>query len=90
LIRDELAKGAMWPGCVAVLKVFGQYLAQMVLVDDQQSAEEFAAQGADHPFADRVRSGRLRWACENPDAVRCEDGVEGVAELACTIPRSGT
>ena len=86
LSRGELAKGAMWPGCVVVLKVFGQYLAQMVLVDDQQPVEELAAQGADHPFADRVRSGRLRWAGENPDAVRREDGVAGVGELACTVP----
>ena len=32
LSRRELAKGAMRPGGVVVLKVFGQYLAQMVLI----------------------------------------------------------
>ena len=66
----ELAEGAVRPGGVVMLKVFGQYLAQMVLIDDQQPVEKFPAQGTDDPFADRVRSGRLRWAGENPDAFR--------------------
>ena len=43
--RCELAEGAVWPGGVVVLQVFGQYLAQMVLIDDQQLVEELAAQG---------------------------------------------
>jgi hypothetical protein len=58
----------------------------VVLVDDEQPVEDLAAQGADDPFADRVRPRRLRWAGENPDAVRLEYGVEGVGELACAIP----
>jgi hypothetical protein len=72
----ELAEGAVRPGCVAVLKVSGQHLTQVVLVDDQQPAGEFPAQGAGDPFADGVRSGRLRRAGENPGAGGCEYGVE--------------
>ena len=62
LSRWHLAQGAVRPGCVVVDQVFGQCPAQVMLVDDQQLVEEFAAQGADHPFADGVRSGRLRRA----------------------------
>ena len=70
LSRCELAEGTVRPGGVVVAQVLGQHPAQMVLIDDQQPVEEFAAQGADDPFADGVRSGRLRWAGENPDAFR--------------------
>jgi hypothetical protein len=52
--RGELAEGAVRPSSVVVLKILGQHLSQVVLVDDQQPVEEFPAQGADHPFADRV------------------------------------
>jgi hypothetical protein len=57
LSRCELAEEAVRPGRVVVLKVFSQHLPQVVLIDDQQSAGEFLAQGADDPFADRVRLG---------------------------------
>jgi hypothetical protein len=50
----ELAKGAVRPGRVVVQQVLGQHLAQVMLIDDQQPVEEFPAQGADDPFADRV------------------------------------
>ena len=82
----ELAEGTVRPGGVVMPQVLGQHPAQVVLIDDQQPIEEFPAQGADDPFADRVRSGRLRRAGENPDACRREDGVEGAGELACAIP----
>ena len=55
----ELAQGAVRPSVVVVQQVFGQHLSQVVLVDDQQLVEELPAQGADDPFADCVRSGRL-------------------------------
>jgi hypothetical protein len=35
-------------------QVFGQHLAQMVLIDDQQPVQELAAQGADDSLADGV------------------------------------
>jgi len=53
----QLAEGVMRPGRVAVHQALGQHPAQVLLVDDQQPAEEFPAQGADGRFADRVRSG---------------------------------
>ena len=56
LSRCDLAEGAVRPGCVVVAQVFGQHPAQVILIDDQQPVEQFPAQGADHPFADRVRS----------------------------------
>ena len=86
LSRRELAQGTVRPGCVVVAQVFGQHPAQMVLIDDQQPVEKLAAQGTDHPFADGVRSGRLRRAGQNPDAFRREHRVEGAGELARTIP----
>jgi len=82
----KLAEGTVRPGCVVVPQVLSQHPAQMVLVDDQRPVEDLAAQGTDGPFADRVRSGRLRRAGENPDAFRFEHGVEGVSELAGAIP----
>jgi hypothetical protein len=54
LSRGELAEGAMRPGRVVVRQVLRQHPAQVLLVDDQQPVEEFPAQGADDPFADRV------------------------------------
>jgi hypothetical protein len=41
--RWQLAQGAVRPGGVVVLQVFGQYLAKVALVDDQQPAGEFPA-----------------------------------------------
>jgi hypothetical protein len=41
--RGELAEGTVAPGVVIVLQVLGQYLAQVVLVDDQQPVEELPA-----------------------------------------------
>ena len=54
LSRCELAEGAVRPGGVVVLKVFGQDLAQMVFIDDQQPVEELPAQGTDVSLADRA------------------------------------
>jgi hypothetical protein len=86
LSRGELAEATVRPAGVVVLQVLGQHLAEMVLIDDQQPVEKLTAQGADDPFADRVRSGRLRRAAENPDAFRGEHGVEGAGELARAVP----
>jgi hypothetical protein len=54
LSRCELAKGMVRPGCVVVAQVLSQHPAQMIFIDDQQPVEDLPAQGADHPFADRV------------------------------------
>jgi hypothetical protein len=82
----ELAEDTVRPGGAVMPQVLGQHLAQVVLIDDRQPVEDLPAQGTDHLFADGVRSRGLRWAGENPDAVRLEHGVEGAGELACAIP----
>ena len=82
----ELAEGAVRPGSVIVPQVFGQRPSQVVLIDDQHPVKELPAEGADDPLADRVRSGRLRRAGQNPDALGDEYGVERAGELACVIP----
>jgi hypothetical protein len=84
--RDELAEGTVRPSSVVVLKVLGQHLSQVVLIDDQQPVEEFPAHGADHPFADRVRPGGLRRAGQDPDALCGEHGIERAGELARAVP----
>src|ERR1017187_5377663 len=72
LSRCELAEGTVRPGGVVMPQVFGQSLPQMMLIDDQHPVQEFPAQGTDDSLADRVRSGSLRWAGENPDPFRRE------------------
>src|ERR1019366_1176595 len=67
-------------------QVLGQHLAQMTLVDDQQPVEQLPAQGTDYRLAGGVRSGRLRWAGRDPDAIRGEHGGEAACELASAIP----
>jgi len=84
--RWQLGQGAVRPGAVVVEQVFGQYPAQVLLVDYQQPAGELAPQGADHPFADGVRLGRLRRAAEDSGAVCVGHGAEGPGELPCTVP----
>src|ERR1039457_3933896 len=86
LSRGELAEGAVRPGGVVVHHVPGQHPPQVVLICDQQPAGQLSAQGADHLFADRVRSRRLRRAGGNPDALRREHGAGGAGELAGAIP----
>ena len=81
----ELAERAVRPGRVVVPQVLNQQPAQVVFMDDQQPAEDLAAQGTDDPFADRVRSRRLRRADENPDPFRPEHGIEGAGELASAV-----
>ena len=81
----ELVKGAVRPGGVAVLQVLGQDLAQVALVEDEQSDEYLAAQGADHALADRIRLWRLRRAEKDPDTRSGEHGVERLRELAAAV-----
>ncbi len=48
----------------------------MAFVDDQDPVEQLAAQGSDHAFADRVRSGHSGWTGQDLDVVGGEDRVE--------------
>ena len=86
LSRYELAEGTVRSAGVVMRQVLGENLPQVVLIDDQHPVEELPAQGADEPFADRVRSGRLRRVGRDPGALGGEHGVEGAGELARTVP----
>ena len=46
----------MWPVVVVVDQVFVQPPTQLRLVDDEDPVEQFAAERAHHPLADRVRA----------------------------------
>jgi len=58
----------------------------MLLAGDRQPVEELPAQGADRPFADRVRSRSVRRAGHDPGTHRGEHGIERAGELARTVP----
>jgi hypothetical protein len=53
----------------------------MSLAEDQHAVQEFAAQGADKAFADRVHPGCLDGADQDPGAGGLEDGVERGGEV---------
>ena len=73
--RAELAEGTVRPSRIVVPQVFGQHLAKVTLIDDQQPVEDPRRKVP--MIADRVRSGCLRRADQNPDAFRGENGIEG-------------
>ena len=58
MVGDALADALMRPGGVVMLLILSQDSAQVRLIKDQGPVQEFAAQGADEPLADRV--GRRR------------------------------
>jgi hypothetical protein len=66
----SLCPGLVRPMAVVVHSVLIKHVRKMGLVDHQQPVEQFAAQGAHHPLADRVRP-RSPWRTEDdPDAPR--------------------
>ncbi len=89
LSRGKLAQGTVRPGGVVVAQVLGQHASQVVLIDDQQPVEQFPAQGTDHPFADRVRSRRLRRAGKNPDGLRLEPRRNGCSVISLMLAACG-
>jgi hypothetical protein len=70
---------------VEVHEVLGQYLFEVMAVDDQHSIQQFAASGADPSFSDRVRSRCSYRRAQNADALAGEHGIEGIGELAVSI-----
>jgi hypothetical protein len=52
---------------------------------DQDVVEDFAADGADDPFAVGVHPGCLRRALDHVEIVGLEDGVEHLAVLAVAV-----
>ena len=57
----------------------------MSLVDDQDAVEEFAADGADEAFGDRVGPRRAHRCPDDLDVDGGEDGVEGRGELGVAV-----
>ena len=61
--RHKLAEGTVRPGGVVMLKVFGQHLAQMVLIDDQHPVEKLP------PQAPRAKPRAAYWSAPKlPDS----------------------
>jgi hypothetical protein len=71
---------------VDVRRVLGQYVFEMVPVEDQYPIQQLAAEGADPAFGDRVRSGRPHRCTQDADAFAGEHGIEGAGELGIPIP----
>lgn len=74
---------------VVVVDVVGDELFELLLVPDNGSVKELAAQGPDPAFGERVRD----WGFEDVEAFGSEDLVEGVDELTAPVadqrPRIG-
>jgi hypothetical protein len=62
-----------------------QHGSGVSLVDDQDPVEEFAADGADEAFGDRVRPRRAHRCLGDLDIDDCEHGVECGSELAVPV-----
>ena len=71
-----LAERPVWPVAVVMLGVLGQHGDGLPLIDDQGAVEEFAADGADEPFGDRVGPRRPHRRPDGPDV----DGGEHLFE----------
>jgi hypothetical protein len=82
LSRCELAEGAVRPGCVAVQEIFGQYLAQVTFVNDQQPVEELPARGADDSLADRIAPG----ACSGLASILMPSAVNTASKEPVNCP----
>jgi hypothetical protein len=81
-----LRQCAVQPVSVVVLFVLGERCCGVPLIGDQDPVEEFAANGADEAFGDRVGPRCLNRRLDHVDADRGEDGVEGGGELGVAIP----
>jgi hypothetical protein len=69
VLRDALVR----PGGVVVRLVFGQDGMQVLLAEDQDAVQEFAAQGADEALAE---SRREATSCPRVQPVRSTSGME--------------
>lgn len=78
----EAAVGAVR---VVVLEVLVEESAELVLVPDQCSVEEFVADGSNPALGERVGVRRTWWGGDHVGAGSGEDVVEGSGELASAI-----
>jgi hypothetical protein len=70
---------------VDVRHVLGQHAFKVTAVEDQHPVEQFAADGADPSFGDRVRPRRPHRCAQNADVLAGEHGIENVGERAIAI-----
>ena len=70
---------------VVVVRVLLEHGSGVSLVDDQETVEEFAADGADEAFGDRVGPRGLHRRPNDADVERGEDGVERGGELGVAV-----
>jgi hypothetical protein len=77
-----LSQAAVRTVIVVVALELAQHGCGVSLVDEEKTVEEFAADGADEAFGDRVRPRRTHRCLEDLDVDGGEDGVEGGGELA--------
>ena len=70
---------------IGVALELAQHGCSVPLVDDQKAVEQFAADGADEAFRDRVRARCVHWRLDYLDVGGGEDGVEGGGELAVAV-----
>ena len=76
----------MRPVGVVVLDVVDDQALEVSLVPDDGPVEEFASEGPDPALRERVGDGRTDGGLEDLEAFGSEDLVEGVDELAASIP----
>ena len=81
----SLIEGAVGPVGVVVVDVVGDEAFELVLVPDDGAVEEFASQGPDPAFGERVGDGRSDGGLEDLEAFGAEDLVEAVDELAASV-----
>ena len=75
---------------VVVLDVVEDETFELAFVPDDGSVEEFASQGSDPSFGERVRDGRSDWGLEDLEFFGSEDLVERADEPGgcCTGTRT--
>ena len=62
-VRTSLTERPVWPMPVVVSEVFGEHRLQVTAPEDDHAVQAFSTQGADDPFAYRVRIWRPHVAC---------------------------
>ena len=80
-----LSEGAVRPVIVVVAFELVQHGSGVSFIDDQDSVEEFAADGADEALGDRVRPRCPHRRLDDAGVEGGEDGVEGGGELGVAV-----
>jgi hypothetical protein len=70
---------------VEVRHVLGQHVFEVAAVDDQYPVEQFAVDGADPAFGDRVGPGCPHRGAQDADGVAGEHGIEDGGELGVAV-----